>query len=629
MEEQRKKIIPDQLEASERELYNAKKEPKQVVRHDLSQGEPMIPREWASIQTMPKKNKKRHLMYSKKFRALFGIAITFFLGSVIFSFFTFFQGGTTVSNNNIDIVVLGNAFVDGGEELPLQIKVANRNRTSIEIADILVEYSKGVGGVEDTVRERVSLGEIGAGDVVEDIVNVTLFGEQGSVRDINFTLEYRVSNSNAIFVKEYLYQVTISTSPVDVIVEGPENVVSNQEFTTEVTVLQNSTEITENMMVIANYPSGFKFESASPSPDFGNDTWLLGDLAPGVEKVIEIQGSLKASNGEERIITIVTGSQDESDEQEIGVQFTATPLAITVGAPFVSAEMLYGEASGTEFSVSPEGESVFQILWQNELENSLNNLEITAHFSGNGFDPSRVTVNQGFFNTNQNTIIWNQTNNNTLDSIAPGGGGQLYFSLTPKSGVSNPTINVSIDAKGTIVGETGQEEVHNIYAGTIRVASDIVLGASLLSSDGPFYNAGSLPPSVGNETTYTVEWTVSSSTSSLNNGEWKAELPSYVTWKDEVFPQDEDISYNAVTREVTWNIGDMSAGNSGQRKGYFKIGFTPTSSHVGNNPSLVSSGIFSAEDAFTGEPVSKNLPQLNSSLWKDSAYNSNNDKVVE
>lgn len=64
--------------------------------------------------------------------------------------------------------------------------------------------------------------------MAEDIVEVTLFGEQGSVRDITFTLEYRVTNSNAVFVKEYAYQVTIATSPVDVIVTAPSTVVSNK-----------------------------------------------------------------------------------------------------------------------------------------------------------------------------------------------------------------------------------------------------------------------------------------------------------------------------------------------------------------------------------------------------------------
>lgn len=628
--EERKKIIPDKLEMSERELYVRGREPKQVTRHELHDSVSTIPSAWSGDNQMPTKKRKKHLMHSKNFRNLFMVAIAFFLGSMIFAFFTFFQGGTTISNNNIDIVVLGNSFVDGGEELPLQIKVANRNRTNIEIADMLVEYSKGVGGAEDIVRERVSLGEIKSGDIAEDIVEIAIFGEQGSVRDVTFTLEYRVENSNAIFVKEYGYQVTIATSPVDVIVEGPENVVSNQLFSTDITVIQNSTEVTENMMLVATYPSGFKFESASPEPDFGNDTWVLGDLAPGVEKTIQIQGSIRASNGEERIITVISGSQNPDDEQEIGVQFTATPLAIEIGTPFVSAELSTGQTKSNQFIVSSTGETTFTIDWENELDTSLSSLEITARFSGNGFDPTRVTVNQGFFDNNQGEIVWNQNNNSNLNNISPGKTGQLYFSLIPKAGVANPTISVAIDAKGVIVGQGAQpEEVSNIYNGVIRVASDVSISNALFFNNGPFVNSGTLPPKVGEETTYTVEWTVSSATSSLDDVKVVADLPSYITWKGESFPEDANISYNSINRRLTWNAGEITPGASGSKKIYFKVGFIPSVSQIQTLPTIISSGSLEAKDAFTGDIVSKTFGQLNSSLSRDTEYNANNDRVVE
>jgi len=628
--EERKKIIPDKLEMSERELYVRGREPKQVTRHELHDSVSTIPSAWSGDNQMPTKKRKKHLMHSKNFRNLFMVAIAFFLGSMIFAFFTFFQGGTTISNNNIDIVVLGNSFVDGGEELPLQIKVANRNRTNIEIADMLVEYSKGVGGAEDIVRERVSLGEIKSGDIAEDIVEIAIFGEQGSMRDVTFTLEYRVENSNAIFVKEYGYQVTIATSPVDVIVEGPENVVSNQLFSIDITVIQNSTEVTENMMLVATYPSGFKFESASPEPDFGNDTWVLGDLAPGVEKTIQIQGSIRASNGEERIITIISGSQNPDDEQEIGVQFTATPLAIEIGTPFVSAELSTGQTKSNQFIVSSTGETTFTIDWENELDTSLSSLEITARFSGNGFDPTRVTVNQGFFDNNQGEIVWNQNNNSNLNNISPGKTGQLYFSLIPKAGVANPTISVAIDAKGVLVGQgTQPEEVSNIYNGVIRVASDVSISNALFFNNGPFVNSGTLPPKVGEETTYTVEWTVSSATSSLDDVKVVADLPSYITWKGESFPEDANISYNSINRRLTWNAGEITPGASGSKKIYFKVGFIPSVSQIQTLPTIISSGSLEAKDAFTGDIVSKTFGQLNSSLSRDTEYNANNDRVVE
>lgn len=628
--EERKNVVPHKLESTERELYNSNKEIKNITRHELKNSSGNIPGKWSQDMPQNQKKKKKHLMYSKKFRMLFGIAILFFVGSLSFALLNFFQGGSTVSNNNIDIVVLGNSFVDGGEELPLQIKVANRNRTSLEIADMLIEYPKGIGGVNDVARQRVSLGEIGSGRVAEEIVNVSVFGEQGSVRDIDFTLEYRVANSNAIFVKEYTYQVTIATSPVDVLVEGPDNIISNQQFSTNITVIQNSTEVTQNMMVVASYPSGFKFESATPAPDFGNNKWVLGDLAPGTEKDIQIRGSIRASNGEERIITILSGSQNPDDEQEIGVQYTATPLDFTIGAPFVSATVGMNQNKDTEFTIPSNGTSNFNVYWENELENSLNSLEVRLRFSGNGFDPSRVTVNQGYFDTNTNTIIWNQTNNNSLGSINPGEKGQLMFGIVPKTGVSNPTINIAIDVQGVISGQSSVESVSNVYNGTMRVSSDVSISSKLFYNQGPFVNSGNLPPQVGQETTYTVEWVINSSTSDLQDVEVTAELPAYVTWKNNIYPQNANVTYSSASRRVTWKINELSSTSGPEdNKVHFQVALTPSSSQITTAPTIVSSGNFSAKDAFTGDPITKTFQQVTTVLSSDSGYNSNNDRVVE
>lgn len=634
MENKKKPNISNKLEETESRLYDRNKDPKVVERHDLHDYHKNVPRSWNTEDSMKnkkksKKKKKEHLLHSQGFRQILMVAGLFFVTSLSFALITFFRGSTTVSNNNIDIVVLGNSFVDGGEELPLQIKVANRNRTSLEIADLLIEYSRGAGGSNDIVRERVSLGEIGAGDVAEEIIDIVVFGQQGTVRDIDFTLEYRVSRSNAIFVKEYTYPVNIANSPVDVIVEGPSDVVSNQEFVTTITVTQNSTETTENMMVVADYPSGFNFVSADPEPDFGDDVWYLGDLAPGAEREIEIRGKIRAQNGEERIITVMSGSQDPDDEQEIGVQFTSTPLQIAVGSPFISATLAQSGQESNEFTVSGGSQIGFTLNYENELGNTLTDLEIVARFSGSGFDPDRVSVTQGFFNTNNNSIVWNANNNNNFDSLAPGQTGSVFFFITPDSNTSNPVINVTIDASALGVRDSNDREtVENIYNGVIRVQSNAQIGAQTLYNNGPFVNSGNIPPLVGQETTYTIVLTVSSPSSDLENAEVTAELPSYVTWKGQTYPNNADISYNSATREVTWDIGDLNSGGSNEKMGYFRIGMTPSNSQIDKVPNVVTQIRLEAEDSFTGTDIVKTINQLSASLINDSGYNPINDRVV-
>jgi hypothetical protein len=89
--EERKKNVPDKLEMGEQELYSRKGEIKNVTRHEVHTKGGLVPESWNVVEDMPKKKKKKHLMYSKKFRSLFLLAIVFFVGSVAFAFLTFFR----------------------------------------------------------------------------------------------------------------------------------------------------------------------------------------------------------------------------------------------------------------------------------------------------------------------------------------------------------------------------------------------------------------------------------------------------------------------------------------------------------------------------------------------------------
>ena len=140
-----------------------------------------------------------------------------------------------VSSKNIEIGILGNAFVAGGEELSLQIEVTNRNNASIEFSDLLIEYPRGVGE-GDMARERLSIGTIGPGQSVIEDIKLILFGEQGSIQEIRVVLEYRIQGSNAIFVKEKSYPVTISAAPLTLLIDSPLSTVSNQDMTLRITV---------------------------------------------------------------------------------------------------------------------------------------------------------------------------------------------------------------------------------------------------------------------------------------------------------------------------------------------------------------------------------------------------------
>src|SRR6185295_14111325 len=129
----------------------------------------------------------------------------------------------------IDISIVGNSFTAGGEELPLVIGITNKNSSSLDLVDLIIDYPKGSDQDVSTDMEhfRQSIGSIPAGAVRNENVKVVLFGEQGTTRTIKVSLEYRVAGSNAIFVKEKTFDVTVSSTPINLSVEAPSTISSN------------------------------------------------------------------------------------------------------------------------------------------------------------------------------------------------------------------------------------------------------------------------------------------------------------------------------------------------------------------------------------------------------------------
>ena len=122
----------------------------------------------------------------------------------------------------------------------------------LELADLLVEYPKGSYSATVTADEverlRNSLGTIPAGGVKNENIKVVLFGEQGSVIPIKITLEYRIAGSNAIFVKDKLYNVNISSTPINLSVDGPTTISPNQDVVLSVKATLNATKPAPNII---------------------------------------------------------------------------------------------------------------------------------------------------------------------------------------------------------------------------------------------------------------------------------------------------------------------------------------------------------------------------------------------
>jgi len=186
--------------------------------------------------------KEPEVMASKKFPYLIVSLVLIFLlslGGVVFYFWAGFGG---VSGDNIDITVIAPASIDGGDRMTWEVAVTNRNRQTLELADLIVEYPEGTRPIDVTVRalrERRSLGKIDQGETVRVNFDAYLFGEEGSTKTLKLILEYRPQESSAILSKDETFTTRIARSPVGISFDLPKEVRAGQEIEVKVILKWN------------------------------------------------------------------------------------------------------------------------------------------------------------------------------------------------------------------------------------------------------------------------------------------------------------------------------------------------------------------------------------------------------
>ncbi len=588
-------------------------------------------------------------MKTSMFKNFFFFSLVFFILTLSYASYVFFAGGNTVSNENIDIFILGNNFTSGGEELSLVVGIANKNSSALDLVDLVIEYPKSSpsspSGNADfslpTERLRQSLGTIPAGAVRNENIKVVLFGEQGTVVPIKISLEYRVEGSNAIFVKEKPYEVTINSTPINLSVDAPVTISPNQDVILNVKVTLNSTHTASKILLKLDYPLGFQFKSALPAPTLGNNIWSLGDMAPGAERSVAITGKmLDVFDGEEKTFHISSGSQSSTDKSAFDVVFNSLSHVIMIQKPFIEARLFVNGVSGREYASSSKSPIYGTIEWTNNLDTKVNDLEIRVKIKGNAVNRKTINAERGFYDSSSDMITWDKNSINQFREANPGDSGSVKFSFSPVSLFSagdglllDPSINIEVSISGKQLSEGyAAKDLKNSDSGTIRIISDVGLMTRALYYSGTFKNTGPIPPKAENQTSYTIIWSLSNTSNNISKGVVRSSLPSWVRFIGPISPDSEDLTYNPSNREIIWNIGAIFKGTSLTKEGRsvsFQVSLTPSLSQIGTSPVIVSDAVLTGHDDFANVDVKVNKTSLHTVLDSDPLFPANGGSVVE
>lgn len=558
------------------------------------------------------------------------VIATFFIlfSTIVYSIGLLFLGGNQISPSNVAIEMKGPFSVGGGEEMPIEVSVTNENTAPIKSATLIVSYPPGTKSSGDNSRtlfeERLPLDDIASGENIKIPIRPIVFGEENTELTIEATIEYRLEGSNGTFFKDAAPHIfKISSSPLIVKIDAVEQISSGQETDIILSIKSNSPAPLTNLLVVAEYPRGFDYTTAVPEPALGQNTWQIDTLEPGENIEIVVTGVVIGQEDDQFEIQFKAGSPSNINKLSLGSVLTTASTKILIERPFISVKLeVSGEKDGIA-TLSPGQSPSFSISVTNTLEDPVYDVRVVASLSGNALSERSINVKDGFYDSVKNEVRWSQDTLKSLNELIPGKSEEFLFDLEPGSVENTPEVEVNVDVYARRVASAqAAEELIGTIKGSAKIETEVQLDSEMVRTSG---DTGPIPPQVETETEYTFNLVLRNSTNDVTGGVVTFQLPPYVIWEDD-FDGDGDVIFNPVSKEVTWDVGDIKA--NAQMALSVGLTLSPSANQVNQIPTLVSTQRFRGTDRFTGTVIRSEASTKTSELSQELGFPRGNGTVV-
>lgn len=566
------------------------------------------------------------------------LAIIFIIGGAVFVFLYLGTKGQEAL-----VAVEGREEIQAGESLTIPIVFKNLSRVSLLEAELTVTLPRDSllqeGGIERVSPPLITrkIADLEPGKEGAEEITVRFFGKEGEEKKVEASLFYRPENLRARFSAKSVKIFRISHVPLAISWEAPSLLSRGQE--TEIKVRYNSSAplTFENVFLRLDYPPGFSFISADPSPNTGDSIWRVGALSPGQEGSILLKGKITGEEGETKTFRAGLGFFNPLTKEWRPYSESNQEVKIAVAPLSVQAFL-----DGLKEKIINPGERLnFTIRYKNNTEFALKNVSLRAYPEGNILDLSSLAPEKGgVFDFNSRSVVWNSAGLADLGEIPAGKEGEVGFAVIARErpivrGPEDKNLKVvlrsSIEAAG-IPRELAQTELHSEEKLEFKVNSKIIFSAKALYRSSPILNSGPLPPRVGAKTAYAVLWEIRNFNNDLQNAEIRAKLPANIKWENAFWPQDFRITFDQGTSEVRWSLGSVKAGTgviTPALTAAFQVSLTPSEADVGDSPVLANEAKFSALDTFTGQNLEALAGELSIRTTEDPGTTSGDWAVIK
>jgi len=506
------------------------------------------------------------------------------------------------SRGSLKLEILAPSEVELAQEVEYIVKYKNNSSVVLEEPKLVFEYPEGSILEEgQSFRQEMTLEDIYPGEENSVSFKARLLGRENEPKVARASLSWQPKNLRARYESNTSQTAIIKFLPITFEFDFPSKVEVGRETILRINYFSNASYPLSNLRIKVEYPPGFEFLGSTPK-GLNQDEWEVGLLNKAEGGRIEIRGKLPSEVMSQKIFKaqLVSWQGDKS----IVLKEVVKGLELIQPSIYISWQV-----NGSPQYVANVGDYLhYEIFFKNIGDTTLENLFLRVSLGGGILDLDTVKSDSGQFQKDINTIIWDQTNLPQLRLLSSLEEGKVDFWVKLKTNLptdlKNPAARIQVDLSKV------REDI------ITKVNSKISLSQRGFFSQDPFQNSGPIPPQVGSSTTYTVSWDVWSLYNDLRNVKVKTFLPPQTKLTGEFLPKESKLSFDTGSREVVWDVGDLSTGEPGKEI-QFQVAFTPTSDQKGQTPDIISQARLTAEDSWTEKSLEVTVPAVNTTLPDD------------
>ena len=513
------------------------------------------------------------------------------------------------SRETLKLEILGPETIEIAENFEYLVKYKNNGKVRLEEPRIIFEYPDYSIVEENLLRKEIELEDIYPGEEKTYSFKARLIGKEGETKTARVSLSYRPKNLKARFESNTTLTTVIKSIPLTFRFDLPSEVESGKDLTFSLNYFSNIDYPLSGLRIKVEYPSDFEFIESAPQ-SLEEVEWEIPPMNKAEGGRIEITGKIRGGVGDHEIFKGEFGTWQ--DGEFVLLKEISKAVKIIKPALYISQEI----NGSPEYVASPGDLLHYQVSFKNIGETPLTDLSLLITLTGDSLDLTSLRAPRGDFEEGDNSILWDWKRLGELQFLDVREEGEVEFW-------------VKLKKNWQITSSEGKEVIKtNIYLSQAREEFETKVNSKMdivqkgYFEDEIFGNSGSIPPRVGDTTTYTIMWQAKNFYNDVSSVKVKAKLSKNVKLTGEIFPEDEEsrFTFDSGSREIIWRVGELKVGkgvlNSAPNIA-FQVAFSPDSSQRGQVLDIIGQAEIIGQDDWTKEILTFSTDSIDTGLPDD------------